>query len=328
MEAPSIIIAFLAGLLSFLSPCVLPLVPAYIGYLGGSAVRSGPARPRPRRPDMVGAAGGPAVGIAGGAPVGTAAMSSTAVADARVIGSGGASVAVERPERPTRPRPGVNPRAVAATRLLVLTHAVIFVLGFTLVFAVIGGIIGSAHDLLLSENPLFHITNRRILQYVMGALLVVFGLHMVGLINIPFLNYERRLGDKMRPGPSLSYVRSFLIGLGFGLGWTPCIGPTLGLIFTLAANGEQGQAVLPFLFYSLGLGVPFMLTALAMGRISSFLKRLTRRSYSLRIGSWTAIDRVNIVSLVSGGLLIFMGIFIFTNLLTLLAPNLPGLWNL
>ena len=66
-----------------------------------------------------------------------------------------------------------------------LTHAVIFVLGFTLVFAVIGGIIGSAHDLLLSENPLFHITNRRIFQYVMGALLVVFGLHMVGADQYP-----------------------------------------------------------------------------------------------------------------------------------------------
>jgi cytochrome c-type biogenesis protein len=132
----------------------------------------------------------------------------------------------------------------------------------------------------------------------------------------------------MRPGPNLSYVRSFLIGLGFGLGWTPCIGPTLALIFGLAMNGEQTQAILPFLAYSIGLGVPFMLTALAMGSISKSLKRLTRYSYSLKIGNWTLIDRVNIVSLISGGLLIVMGVLIFTNLLTILAPAVPGIGNL
>ena len=119
MEAPSIIIAFLAGLLSFLSPCVLPLVPAYIGYLGGSAVRSGPARPRPRQPSLAVAAGGTGVGIAGGAPVGATTVASTAVAvDARMVTAGGADVAMERPERVARPRPGVNPRAAARTRLL------------------------------------------------------------------------------------------------------------------------------------------------------------------------------------------------------------------
>ncbi|MEO8285799.1 MAG: cytochrome c biogenesis protein CcdA [Chloroflexota bacterium] len=282
METPSLLIAFAAGLLSFLSPCVLPLVPAYIGYLGGSAVRSVPA------------------------------------AATVTAGPGGRGRAVAMP--------AASPSASA--RWMVLTHAVVFVLGFTLVFAIIGGLLGSMRDLLLSENPLFHISNRRILQYIMGVLLVVFGLHMVGLVNIPFLNYERRLGDKLRPGPNLSYLRSFLIGLGFGLGWTPCIGPTLGLIFGLALNGQQTDAILPFLFYSVGLGVPFMLTALAMGRISTFLKKLTRRSYSLKIGSWTAIGQVNVVSLVSGGLLIIMGVLIFTNWLSILAPPVAGIGDL
>jgi cytochrome c-type biogenesis protein len=96
----------------------------------------------------------------------------------------------------------------------------------------------------------------------------------------------------------------------------------------LALNGELGEAIAPFLAYSIGLGVPFMLTALAMGSISKGLKRLTRYSYSLKIGSWTAIDRVNIVSLISGGLLIVMGVLIFTNLLTIIAPSTPGIGNL
>ena len=234
-----------------------------------------------------------------------------------------------------RPAPGAAARTpggpwcrAASSRWIVLVHAFVFVLGFTLVFAIIGGLVGSLRDVLLGENPWFDITNRRLLQYVMGVLLVVFGLHMIGLINIPWLNYERRLGDKLRPSSNLSYIRSFLIGLGFGLGWTPCIGPTLSLIFTMSIGGQQGQAIVPFLAYSIGLGIPFMLTALAMGRISSFLKKLTRKSYSVRIGNWKAIDRVNIVSLVSGGLLVFMGILIFFDLVTLLAPPVNGIGNL
>jgi cytochrome c-type biogenesis protein len=211
----------------------------------------------------------------------------------------------------------------------VVTNAIVFVLAFTLVFAVIGGLVGSMRDVFLGYNPIFtSLTNRRILEYVMGALLVVFGLHLIGLINIPFLNYERRLGDKMRPGPNLSYLRSFLIGLGFAIGWTPCVGPTLGLIFGLAINGQSEQAYLPFIAYSIGLGLPFIVVALAMGQISTFLKRITRRGYSLRIGNWKAIDRVNIVSLISGLLLVVMGVFIFTDLVTLLAPPVGGLGNL
>ncbi|MEP6776006.1 MAG: cytochrome c biogenesis protein CcdA [Chloroflexota bacterium] len=249
-------------------------------------------------------------------------------AELRVASAG--SAAIDR-----RPAPGMAPRPArgpvmqsASSRWLVMVHAVVFVLGFTLVFAIIGGLVGSLREVLLGENPWFGISNRRILEYVMGLLLVVFGMHMIGLINIPWLNYERRLGDKLRPSTNLSYIRSFLIGLGFGLGWTPCIGPTLSLIFTMSLGGQQSEAILPFLAYSIGLGIPFLLTALAMGRISAFLKKLTRKSYSVRIGNWKAIDRVNIVSLVSGGLLVIMGILIFFNLVTLIAPPVNGIGNL
>ncbi|MDQ5824855.1 MAG: cytochrome c biogenesis protein CcdA [Chloroflexota bacterium] len=249
-----IVVSFLAGLLSFLSPCVLPLVPAYIGYLGGSAL--------PVARGVSGAGGGQAT------------MTQT------------------------------------TARGIVLANALLFVLGFTIVFAMIGNLAGALSTLLYE--------NKRIIQYVAGGMLFIFGLHMIGLIRIQFLDYTRRLD--VRPAQNLGYVRSFLIGLGFGVGWTPCIGPTLGLIFTLALNGNTQDAFVPFVAYSLGLGVPFLITALAMGQISGVLKRLTRRSYTLKAGNWTIIDQVNIVSLVSGVLLVVMGFLVFFNLVTLLAP--------
>ncbi|HUP27371.1 MAG TPA: cytochrome c biogenesis CcdA family protein [Chloroflexia bacterium] len=258
MEAPSLFVALLAGLISFLSPCVLPLVPAYIGYLSGPAV-----------------AGARAASASGG----TATMST------------------------------------AGARWVALSHALAFVLGFTLVFVVvIGGMAGVLSEVLQS--------NKVILQRIMGLLLIVFGIHTLGLIRISFLDYTRRLD--VRPKGDTNYAKSFLIGMGFGFGWTPCVGPTLGLIFTLAVNGQQAEAFLPGLAYSIGLGIPFLLTALAMGSISSALKKLTRRTYSLRLGSWQVIDQVNIISIVSGLLLIIMGLLIFSNALTLLtgiAPN-------
>jgi cytochrome c-type biogenesis protein len=193
-------------------------------------------------------------------------------------------------------------------------HALLFVLGFSFVFVVvIGGLAGALSELLQE--------NRDVIRNVMGVMLIVFGLHMLGVINIPFLNYTRRL--EVKPSSNFGYLRSLLIGVGFGAGWTPCIGPTLGLIFTLAVNGDQAAAFPLFLAYSLGMGVPFLLAALAMGQVTAGLKKLTRRMFSLKMGSWTVIDQVNIVSLVSGGLLVIMGILILANMLTWLNQFAP-----
>ena len=310
-SSPDIFLAFLAGLVSFLSPCVLPLVPAYIGYMSGSALGVARGKPAPtsrvaaRNATAASAAPPGRVAPAGAAPATTVASTATATMPAASV----APVPVARP----RPRAEAPPTAMsaAAARGRVFLHALLFVAGLTLVFVVVIGGLAGVLSAFLQEN-------KRYLQYFMGAMLVVFGLHMMGAINIPFLNYTRRLD--MGAARKASYARSLFIGMGFGIGWTPCIGPTLGAILTLAVNGRSDQAFVPVLAYSLGLGVPFLLTALATGQISGWLKRITRRSFTFKMGNWTVLRDVNIISLVSGVLLIFMGALIFTNSLAIIAP--------
>lgn len=258
MEAPSLFVAFAAGLLSFLSPCVLPLIPAYIGYLGGSIVTN-----------------------------------------ARRSSSGGAAIA-----------------AAPNVRLIALLHSLMFVLGFTFIFVVVvGSLAGALSDLFR--------TNREPIQWVMGILLIVFGLNAAGIVKIPFLDYTRRL--ELRPASNLGYVRSFLIGIGFAIGWTPCVSYWLGILISLALNGEPDKAFVPFLAYSIGLGVPFLVAGLAMGQISGWLKKITRKMYTVRLGNWTVVDHVNIVSLISGLFLVLMGILILTNAMAFLAQFAPAI---
>lgn len=256
MSTPDLFLAFIAGILSFLSPCVFPLVPVYLGYLSGPAVMAA----------RTAAATG-----------GTATMST------------------------------------GAARWVVLGHALMFMLGFTFVFgAILGG--------MASVLKVFFFENREIINRVMGILLIVFGLQSLTILRIPFLDYTKRLD--LRPSQNLGYLRSLLIGIAFAIGWTPCTSYQLGLIFTLATN-NPGAAFIPFVVYSLGFGLPFLLAALALGQVSAGLKRITRRSYFLKIGSWTIIERVNIISLISGIVLILMGILVLTNALAFLSTITP-----
>lgn len=256
LEAPSLLIAFAAGLLSFVSPCVLPLIPAYIGYLGGSVVTNA---------------------------------------------------------RRTRAEAAMAPPNV---RMIALMHSLMFVLGFTFIFVVVVGSLAGAVSQLFNQN-------RQLIQWIMGLLLIVFGLNAMGLFKIPFLDYTRRLD--IRPAQNLGYVRSFLIGTGFAIGWTPCISYWLGILITLSLNGKPEQAFVPFLAYSIGLGIPFLLAGLAMGQISGWLKKITRKMYTFRIGNWTVIDHVNVVSLVSGVFLVIMGLLIVTNSMAFLAQFGPAI---
>jgi cytochrome c-type biogenesis protein len=150
----------------------------------------------------------------------------------------------------------------------------------------------------------------------MGALLIVFGLHSIGLINVPIFNYTRHMD--IRGLQNLGYLKSLLIGMAFAFGLGPCTSFQLGLILTMAIS-DPLSASLYFLIYGLGLGVPFLVVGMAMGQISKGMKKLTRRSYSLKIGSWTAIDKVNIVSLVSGIILVIMGLLAITDTLKYLS---------
>jgi len=222
----SLLLAFSAGLLSFLSPCVLPLVPAYITYITGSTVAE--------------------------------------------LNSGKA-------------------------KLHTLYKSLGFVVGFSLVFITMGASITSLGKLL--------ITNMDIFRKIGGILIVLFGIHITGLFSIKPLFYEKRLVpfEKLRKN-----ISSVFVGMAFAAGWTPCVGPILASILIYAGSMETiGMGILLLSAYSLGLAVPFILTAYAIGSFSEYFKRISKH--------------LKTISLVSGILLIVMGILIFSNKMAVLS---------
>lgn len=224
-------VAFAAGLLSCASPCVLPLVPAYLGYLTGASA-------------PVVAASGP-----------------------------GAAAAV------------VSPRTTPSPFL----HALSFVSGFSLVFVILGTSIGVIGFLLRDEQD--------VLAKAAGVLLIVLGLHLSGVITIPFLEEERRW--QYSPKRRLGYARSFLVGSAFSVGWTPCVGPTLGAILALAATSSTvWQGGLLLVIYSFGFAIPFLAMGLAFTATRSLYERI--RPF------------MGVVNFISGALIIIVGILIFT----------------
>lgn len=217
-----LLIAFVAGLVSCLSPCVLPLVPIYLSHLGTST----------------------------------------------------SSVKLEEQRRIT------------------LQHAVAFIAGFTAVFVLLGvslGLVGS----LLQAHLLF-------LQRLSGLLMIGMGLYLVGLLPLAFLFRERTF---RRAPIGAGYLRSFSVGTMLSLGWTPCIGPTLGAILTLAAASHTVLEGGYLLFtYSVGLAIPFLATALAVAPVQRLLAQFRRGG--------------RIVEVAGGAVLIITGILIFDGLLT------------
>jgi cytochrome c-type biogenesis protein len=212
-------IAFGAGILSFVSPCVLPLVPAYLVNLAGETALSGTDRRR------------------------------------------------------------------------TIAHAAAFVAGFSAVFTLLW--VGIA---LLGTLGTDLVTW---LQRIGGFILIVLGMHMLGLITIPFL--ERTAGLRLE-GASSGYRRSILIGIAFGAGWTPCIGPYLALILTILLNNDVASGAVLLLAYSLGLGVPFLLVAGGFGSVRRAL-------------DWVRIH-IRAVNAVGGTLVIVMGLLLLSGQLT------------
>ena len=224
-------LAFLAGLASFLSPCVLSLVPAYIGYLGGRA-------------------------------------------------AGGESV------------PG--------NRWIVFTHGLAFVLGFSTIF-ILFNIIASGLGILFYDL-------RTWLAKIGGIVVIIFGLHMIGVFRIPFLEYDLRVHSQV--DQRWGYLSSMILGVFFSAGWSPCVGPILGGIMTFSANG--GSLVVGTLLgsaYSAGLAIPFLAAALGIGWVTVVLRKYAKVMHYVEVGM--------------GVLLVIVGVLLFFGSFNLLANYLP-----
>lgn len=230
-------LAFVAGLLSVLSPCVLALLPVYITYLSGVTVNPSGA------------------------------------------GSDGGS------------RQRVDPRVVG--------NALVFVVGFSLIFVLFG-----ASASLLGR---WLLQNQVLIRKIAGLLVIAMGLHTAGLLPLPFLEREARLDVRAGSGGP---IRSFMIGMAFAAGWSPCVGPVLASILALSAStGSVAQGVLLLASYSLGMAVPFVLMAVLLGRLGPVLGLLRRRA--------------KFISVLSGVLMVAIGLMVYADLFTRLA----GMFN-
>ena len=211
------LVAFGAGLISFLSPCVLPLIPGYISYISGQSLQN-----------------------------------------------------------------------ILETQKINLFSLILFCLGFSTVFVILGASASFIGKALLQ--------NSEILRIIAGVIIIIFSLQLIGLINIPYLNLEKRFDAK----ESRNILFPYIIGLAFGFGWTPCIGPILGSILALASIEETlARAVLLLIFYSLGLAIPFVLSGYLIQKFLLFSKNFKKN--------------INLISKSGGVILLITGILILTN---------------
>jgi cytochrome c-type biogenesis protein len=217
-----LLIAFGAGLISFLSPCVLPLIPGYISFVSGASLNE----------------------------------------------------LLERKK--------IN-----------LIPLVLFSLGFSFVFIIFGAAASYLGQILLQ--------NSQTLRIVAGLVIIVFSLQLIGVLNISFLNFEKKIYTQKNN----NIWFSFIVGMAFGFGWTPCIGPILGSILALASTEETiFQAVNLLIFYSLGLAIPFILSGYLMQKFLIFSKNFRKN--------------INFVSKIGGFILLITGVLILTNQLQVL----------
>ena len=217
---PAMFVALVAGLLSFLSPCVLPIVPPYLAYMSG-----------------------------------------VSVADLQT--------------------------GAKASRKALVT-ALFFVLGLSTVFLFLG--------FAASAFGTFFLANQQVFNYVAGAVVIVFGLHFIGLITIPFLNREARLDAGDQGGSALG---AYVLGLAFAFGWTPCIGPQLGMILSLAATETTvARGTMLLAVYAAGLGIPFLAVAAFFPRMQGLMGWMKRH--------------MKLIERIMGGLLILIGILMVT----------------
>ena len=211
------LVAFGAGLVSFLSPCVLPLIPGYISYISGQSLQN-----------------------------------------------------------------------ILESKKINLFSLILFCLGFSTVFVILGASASVIGKVLLQNSDF--------LRILAGIIIIIFSLQLIGLINIPYLNLEKRFDAK----ESRNFLFPYVIGLAFGFGWTPCIGPILGSILALASIEETlGRAILLLILYSLGLAIPFVLSGYLIQKFLLFSKNFKKN--------------INFISKSGGIILLITGILILTN---------------
>jgi cytochrome c-type biogenesis protein len=220
------------GLISFVSPCILPLIPSYVSYITGISYDELVSR-ESRRKNMS----------------------------------------------------------------ITLFHSLVFVLGFSLVFVLLGATASLAGSVLTQHLD--------VIRVVGGVLIIIMGVFVMDVVRIPFLQREAKLRLKTRPA---GYIGTFVVGMIFGAGWTPCTGPFLGSVLTLAMTGEtlgSGMALLSL--YSLGLGIPFILSAIAISAFLSSFNKLKKHFKAIKV--------------TSGIILVIMGVLLLMDKMTILIPR-------
>ena len=225
-----LLIAFGAGLISFLSPCVLPLIPGYISYISGSTFNE-----------------------------------------------------------------------LVEKKNIDLTPIILFTVGFSIVFIIFGAASTYLGQVLLQ--------NSYELRVAAGLVIILFSLHIIGIINLKFLNYEKRIETKTNN----NFYSPIVIGMAFAFGWTPCIGPILGSILVLAATEESiNKGILLLISYSLGLALPFILSGYLIQKFLTFSKNFKKN--------------INLVSKIGGIILLITGVLILTNQLQALGYYLLNIF--
>lgn len=232
MQSVSLFTAFLAGLISFVSPCVLPLVPGYISFISGFTLQE----------------------LRG---------------------------------------------QTLKSRFTILTTTLFFILGFSTIFITLGATATALGSLVAQYQSVF--------QKIAGLLIIVMGLHFTGIYRIPWLDIEKRVHLQKRP---FGKMGAFFIGMAFAFGWTPCIGPILAAILLKASTAENVTEGIGLLAaYSLGLGIPFLITGISIQLFYSAFERIKRHYRAIEIGS--------------GILLLLIGLLMLTNQLPWLARFFP-----
>jgi cytochrome c-type biogenesis protein len=257
----NVIVSALAGAGSFFSPCILPILPAFISYLSGTTLHEVQNSNNNNNNTITTTTSG-----------GSAAAAAAAAKQ---------SLTVKR-----------------STRLNIFLNTVYFVLGFSLVFAVLGVILNSV---LVTVGIGF----QSALQSIGGIVIILFGAYLILSTKLRRLNFEKKM-TKL-PRFKTSYITSFVFGAAFAAGWTPCVGPILGSTFTLAATAP-GAAYNSLLAYSLGLGVPFLITGAFFSQATGLIRRM--------------VKYLKYFNPIMGAVLIILGILVFTNQLALLG-NFP-----